>query len=1855
MVLYSWSNVIRNWFSLRTQAGNVSRSSLRRRPLQFSRSVELERLEERLVLSAIMVTSTGDAIAVDGFVTLREAMESVNGGANINGDVVGIGAYGTNDTISFNISGSGVQSISPGSALPTLVNSVIIDGYSQPGASVNTSPTSDNAVVLIELNGANAGLLGVNGLLLGEGSGGSRISGLAINRFSGASILVQSDSNTIDGNFLGTDATGNVAMSVTGGFGIAIEASSNNTIGGLLPAARNIIGGNSDGINVRLDSQDTVIRGNFIGLGADGTTAVGNRSNGIALQGAQNNEIGGILPGAGNTITNSGAAGVAIFEAVLPGLSSTGNSILGNSIYHNGLLSPLTTTGIDLVASNAYPNLDGVTPNDLGDGDTGPNLLLNFPVLTSVSSDDLSTTIQGGLNSSANTPYRIEFFSTATASGTGFGEGEIYLGYVDVLTDEFGNASFSTIVATSVPNGQFVTATATGAGTSTGTAPVGGAAILGLAADFAVLAGSTVTITGPTTLIGNVGVSPGSVIAGSFTTTGTIHIADAVAANAQLALTTAYNALAGMAFTTDLTGQELGGMTLTPGIYHFDTSAQLTGPLPLILDTLGDPHALFVFQIGSTLTTAASVGSAVVVVGGPADNIYWQVGSSATIGVGTAFVGNILADQSITLATGATLASGRALARIGAVTLDSIVVDSTTVTPMQNSTSEFSAVMQILAPTISINDVSMVEGNAGTTSATFTVTLSAASGQTVTVVANSADGTASPSSDFISLPATTLTFLPGETTKTVTVAINGDILSESDETYFVNLTTPTNAILADDQGLGTIVNDDAAPSLSISDVTVLEGNAGVTNAVFTVTLSAPSGQMVTVVTSSADGTALFPSDYAALAPTTLTFLPGETTKTVTVAINGDVLSEANETFVVNLLTPTNATISDGQALGTIIDDDVVPTLSINDVTLVEGDAGTTNAVFTVSLSAISGQTVTVVATSADGTASLLSDYLALAATTLTFLPGELTQTVTVALNGDSLSEADETFFVNLTGAINATVSDNQGLGTITNDDLAPTVSINDVTVLEGDAGTSNAVFTVTLSAASGQIVTVTATSADGTGMLPEDYIAFPATTLTFLPGELTKTVTVAVNGDFVAEADETYFVNLTAPINATLADNQGVGTILDDDSAPTLSINDVTVLEGNAGTINATFTITLSAASGQAVTVVASSADGTASFPSDYIALLPTTVTFLPGETTKTVTVVVSGDFVAEGNETLFMNLTSPVNATITDSQGLGTIVNDDAAPTLSISDVTLIEGDGGTTSAVFIVTLSAASGQTVNVDATSSDGTASLLSDYAALAATTLTFLPGELTKTVTIAVNGDLVSEANETFFVNLTGEINATVADNQGLGTILNDDLGPTFTINDVTVLEGNAGTTNAVFTVTLSETSGQTVTVVASTADGTASLLADYIALPPTTLTFLPGETTKTVTVAVNGDVLPESNETFFVNLTGATNAAIADNQGLGTITDEDGPLVITSGATATVAENTPAATVVLDVNATLIVGHTLTYSLTGPDAAAFNINPATGELTFVTSPNYEVPIDQGTDNVYHVTVVVTADFIPTRSTSQDLEITVTPVNDLDPVFVNAAPTFSIPENSPVGTSVGVVSASDGDVPTQTLIYSFTSGNESGAFAINPNTGEITVADPTQLDFEGPVTAFTLNVQVMDNVNPTRSAAATVVVNVTNAEEGPTIYIPRANGIFHMGRIPAFVSPDSTFTYGDVANPDYSNAKLTVSIVTNRERRDHLNIFPKGNQPGQISVKGHKVLFGGKQIGKFTGGRGNARPDLVITFNSNATTSAVDNLMRRLNFHVDTGVGITRTVHMQVTNIAGVDSNLATRDIAVVDIR
>jgi hypothetical protein len=331
---------------------------------------------------------------------------------------------------------------------------------------------------------------------------------------------------------------------------------------------------------------------------------------------------------------------------------------------------------------------------------------------------------------------------------------------------------------------------------------------------------------------------------------------------------------------------------------------------------------------------------------------------------------------------------------------------------------------------------------------------------------------------------------------------------------------------------------------------------------------------------------------------------------------------------------------------------------------------------------------------------------------------------------------------------------------------------------------------------------------------------------------------------------------------------------------PALSIGDVSQAEGNAGTTSFTFTIGLSFASTQTVTVSFATANGTATSPGDYAAATASR-TFTPGQVSQTVTVSVVGDTAFEPNETFFVNLSAPTGATIADGQGVGTILNDDL-PSLSIGDVSMTEGNSGAGNATFTVTLSAASTQTVSVSYATADGTATAGVDYGT-AAGTLTFAPGTVTQTVLVPILGDTVNEPNETFFVNLSGPSNATVADGQGQGTILDDDLAG-LTISDVVVRERVLPSTAlATFTVTLAPTSAGLVTVNWATANGTATAGSDYVA-GNGTLTFNPGVATQPVTVTVNPDAQVEGVETFAVNLSGATGAAIADGTGTGRILD-----------------------------------------------------------------------------------------------------------------------------------------------------------------------------------------------------------------------------------------------------------------------------------------------------------------------------------------------------------------------------------
>ncbi|NET86648.1 MAG: DUF4114 domain-containing protein, partial [Kamptonema sp. SIO1D9] len=560
---------------------------------------------------------------------------------------------------------------------------------------------------------------------------------------------------------------------------------------------------------------------------------------------------------------------------------------------------------------------------------------------------------------------------------------------------------------------------------------------------------------------------------------------------------------------------------------------------------------------------------------------------------------------------------------------------------------------------ISIADIIVTEGNNGVTSANFTVSLNLPSEETVTVAYTTADDTAT-TQDNDYLPTTgSLTFNPGETSKIIAVEVTGDTVSESNETFKVDLNNPSNANLGKETAIATISDDDNTPRLAVSDVQVTEGDSNST-AEFTLNLSTASTEPVRVEYATADDTATANNDYLAVRDT-LIFAPGETSKTVAVEIVNDTQQETSETFNLNILSFTNSLLADRQGIATITDDDEgsLPRISINDLTVNEGNDGTNTASFTVNLDTVSNETVTVEYETADETAIASEDYTAIAAT-LTFNPGETSQTIDVETLADNIPEADETFSVNLSNATNATIGDRRGQATITNDDrlIPPSLSINEIRVIEGDDGTTLATFTVMLSEPTFDDVVVEYSTIDSTATRNENDYTPVLGSLRFKSGETTKTITVEVTGDTAVEDDETFFVNLNNPVNAFVAASQGKATIVNDD-APALSINNVTISEADNQVATATFTVNLNQISTEEVRVEYATADGTATTNNDYT---PTagTITFNPGETSKTIAVEVRGDNLVDAEETFFVNLRNSVNANIAASQGKATIVNNE-------------------------------------------------------------------------------------------------------------------------------------------------------------------------------------------------------------------------------------------------------------------------------------------------------------------------------------------------------------------------------------------------------------------------------------------------------------------------------------------------------------------------------------------------------------------------------------------------------------------
>jgi uncharacterized repeat protein (TIGR01451 family)/CSLREA domain-containing protein len=419
--------------------------------------------------------TTGYDGTCDSHCSLRDAINEAN---------TNIGP----DTIGFNISGSSPFTMSMG--FQTISDPVIIDGYTQPGASPATS--SAPATIQIEVIGT-----------LDITAGGSTVKGLAIYATNHVGIrLMTLGGNTIQGNYIGTDASGSVAKGYS--TGVSISDSSSNTIGGTSPAERNIISGNgTSGINIYgSSSAGNVVTGNYIGTDPTGTMAVPN-FNGVSFQATSNNSVGGSTAAEANLISGNKNIGVLFtngsvsnqikgniigldapgtaflpnktgvyvwgYQSFIGGTSqSEGNVIAGNSDHGIEVSSPFTGTTIlyNQIFENGKLGIelgtDGVTSNDTGDVDTGPNDLQNYPILTEVSSlSGITTTITGTLNSTPNTNFWLQFFVNGRCDHTAHGEGESFIGDWLATTDGAGDASFEAAFGLPLPNGMLVTASAT--------------------------------------------------------------------------------------------------------------------------------------------------------------------------------------------------------------------------------------------------------------------------------------------------------------------------------------------------------------------------------------------------------------------------------------------------------------------------------------------------------------------------------------------------------------------------------------------------------------------------------------------------------------------------------------------------------------------------------------------------------------------------------------------------------------------------------------------------------------------------------------------------------------------------------------------------------------------------------------------------------------------------------------------------------------------------------------------------------------------------------------------------------------------------------------------------------------------------------------------------------------------------------------------------------------------------------------------------------------------------------------------------------------------------------------------------
>jgi hypothetical protein len=1592
------------------------------------------------------VTNTND----NGTGSLRWAIEQANAAAGA-------------DLIHFNIGGTGVRTISPTSPLPALSSTITIDGTTQPGYA--SSP-------LIQINGTNAGA-GSFGLVVSAAN--VQIHALTINRFSGGGIRIDSGNNavisaswiglaqggataqangagiridggsghvigpsnaisgntnhgirinvgassvTVRGNRIGTNPGGSAAIG-NGFSGISVAGASGVLIGGTSAADQNTISGNTNHGVVLNGGSGNRLERNFIGTNAAGSAALPNAEQGVHVLGGSDHAIGGSVAGTFNVISGNTGDGIRIEGGALRTLvqrNVIGTTVAGSAALGNGLTGvrneaatftrigtgTSVADGGNLIAGNLGYGIDllagsddaivqanrigtdvngGVAiPNSSGDWGTGVQVQLSHRVRIGVAGAGNLISGHGvGLSAWGTTGLRVEanrvgtnIDGSAAIRNSTFGinvSGSEGAACSDVVI----GGSFGSTGNLVAGNGFDSATTLSGAGINIfncsgvsirgnriGTDAEGATAIrnnrgvvisdsnftLGGAdhtswtcdGDCNLISGNGpagVQIDASTgSLLGNfIGVRlDGSAalpnVDGIRERRSTLTIGGSSAGAGNLISGNTLNGISSSNFTS-------GNSTITVLGNRIGSNRTGTGKIPnsehgINASASGSSSALML--VGSSDHDAGVCNRACnLIVGNGNHGIYISQDVRRAHRVQGNFIGRNISGACLgNTGDGIHIRGSASSASIGGAN----AAEGNSIGCNRNG-----IVLQG-----SDNDTTLIRNNSIHAHSELGIDLRDNSGGSVGVTPNDPGDGDNGANGLQNFPQ-----ILSATTNGSTLTVQIELSSRSGRTYTVEFfrspqchaggfgegLTPigTVAMTTDNSGFASLQHTFSVPvtvgegiaatasgnswtsefsacvqatpppqpgaiRFALASASVAEGLGG--SLEIEVTRSGTAGG-VTVNYASINGTATAPADFAA-ASGTLSFAAGETSKRFTVEIVNDGLHEIDETFSLALSNPTGgATLTSPSSMViTIVDDDPAPSLSVDNggCTVTEGNSGSVNCPFVFRLSAVSGRSTTFNTATANGTAIAGQDYTGHTSTARSIAAGQTTLTVNVPVLGDTLHEATETFTLNATSVVGASPSSLSATGTILDNDPAPTLSVDNggCTVSEGDTGSVNCPFVFRLSAVSGRNTTFNTATANGTAIAGQDYTGHTSTARSIAAGQTTLTVNVPVLGDTLHEATETFTLNASSVVGASPSSLSATGTILDNDQAPTLSIDNggCSVTEGDSGSTPCNFVLRLSAVSGRSTTFNTATADGSATAGSDYTGHPSTARSIAAGQTTLTVTVPVLGDTEIEPDETFSLLVTNVVGASPGSLSATGTILNDEVdqpgAGVLSLSPQhQSVPENAGTAS--FSVLRSGGSSGAISVDYATVDGSAIAPQDYLA-ASGTLHFADGQTSRSIEIALIDDALHESTENLTVVLSNPSGGASLGSPASATLnlIDNDPAPILSIDDggCSVIEGDSGSRPCRFQLRLSAVSGRATDFVTATLDDDAEHGLDYLGHDATARSIPAGQSSLGIDVPVLGDTLPEVDERFFLLVEQVDGATPAQLQGIGTILDDDLP-------------------------------------------------------------------------------------------------------------------------------------------------------------------------------------------------------------------------------------------------------------------------------------------------------------------------------------------------------------------------------